>query len=62
MQEHEHCCRHFNLKYCEVCKVVYCEDCKQEWKEKSSTIAYPQMGDGTTWIFPQYSITYHSHT
>ena len=30
---HENCCKHENIKYCAVCKVVYCRDCKKEWVE-----------------------------
>ena len=33
--KHEHCCKHSNLAYCEVCRVVYCKDCGKEWIEKT---------------------------
>ena len=48
---HNHCCKHLNLRYCPVCKVIYCVNCKKEWVEKTIyTFTYPC----TYYIYPSY--------
>jgi len=46
-EHHEHCCKHENVKYCVVCKVVYCKGCGKEWR-----------GNPYNWYYPNYPYTY----
>ena len=46
MHNHENCCKHGEVKYCEVCKLVYCLKCGKEWRDQ---------GNIWTYTYPSYS-------
>ena len=53
---HEHCCKHENLKYCQVCKLVYCKGCNKEWRDWGWTYTNPWIHTSPT-INPSHTGT-----
>ena len=48
-------CKHFNVKYCDICDIVYCADCGYEWFKKCELSHYSSL-----WNQYPYTTTIHS--
>ena len=47
-------CKHFNVKYCDICDIIYCVDCGYEWFKKCELSHYSSL-----WNQYPYTTTIH---
>ena len=59
MHNHGSCCKHEEVKYCGVCKLVYCVKCGEEWgkRDYTWTWTYPTYPTYPTGTYPTYNNT-----